>query len=432
MPCRPHGRPHIRPEMNKKYNFSQKRTWSTPKFSGGGAIPDRISLFKVVNYLILTHNRNVPFVIMTLKFTIYALLKLHKANQFILISKEYISDCRKKNPYGKIAWKWLLIHDMIRGLLDLALKLYLNKNLLISCDHRCMKKKVKTISISLCYFGSQSYLYKKHKTIRVLVKYLVVTDESEMRAMGQFWTLGHAFLLVYLNLLLVEEAKAIVGWESIRDLIRVEDHNRSEGASNEDDKETPLKVLSEEQLVMLKDNYESNTPYIRLVFVGMTILSILSDCMLTITIIFWHTMPQKVAGGAIAIISWYLTYRLWFKSEMSPGLPGKGGLFLYQNWKQEKKEKEACKCNRRRSSISKEYKDLGATFMGMPLNPMQKQEEKKKDKEVEKEDDQIEGDPDPVGTASEVRSSARNMSFGPFKGDGRMFGDPSSARTWRR
>ena len=46
-----------------------------------------------------------------------------------------------------------------------------------------------------------------------------------------------------------------------------------------------------------------------MVFVVMTFLSLLSDVMLTCTILYFHTMPQKVVGGGIAITSWFITYR---------------------------------------------------------------------------------------------------------------------------
>ena len=32
---------------------------------------------------------------------------------------------------------------------------------------------------------------------------------------------GHAFILIYINLVTVEEARAIVGWESLKEVIQV-------------------------------------------------------------------------------------------------------------------------------------------------------------------------------------------------------------------
>lgn len=50
----------------------------------------------------------------------------------------------------------------------------------------------------------------------------------------------------------MEEAKAIVCWEGIRDQIRLEDHRRGEVTNDPQEKKTPLENLSDEDLVILK------------------------------------------------------------------------------------------------------------------------------------------------------------------------------------
>lgn len=70
---------------------------------------------------------------------------------------------------------------------------------------------------------------------------------------------GHAFILVYVNLLIVEEAKAIVGWEGIRDQIRMEDHRRGETTNDPQETKTPLENLTEEDLVILKVCWDCNS-----------------------------------------------------------------------------------------------------------------------------------------------------------------------------
>ena len=56
---------------------------------------------------------------------------------------------------------------------------------------------------------------------------------------------------MYINLMLVEEAKAIVGWEGIRDTITAEDHARTSSSSGVEDK-TSLSGLSAEDFSTLK------------------------------------------------------------------------------------------------------------------------------------------------------------------------------------
>lgn len=112
----------------------------------------------------------------------------------------------------------------------------------------------------------------------------------------------------------MEEAKSLRGWERIGEMIRNEKF----------DDDSPLKDIPEERLVVLREEYGNLTPYIRALFVGMTLLSILWDVMLVCTVIYYHTMVQKVSGGIIAVLEWFVTYRVWYTLPLSPGLPGKG------------------------------------------------------------------------------------------------------------
>lgn len=125
---------------------------------------------------------------------------------------------------------------------------------------------------------------------------------------------GHAFLLIYCSLFIAEEAKSIRGWERIGDLIRNEEF----------EDESPLKALSANEMKHLKENYDKLTPYIRTAFLNLTLFSILWDGMLITTIVYFHTMVQKVVGGCIAILMWYATYKWWYQMPQSPGLPGHG------------------------------------------------------------------------------------------------------------
>ncbi|GBP19813.1 FIT family protein CG10671 [Eumeta japonica] len=60
--------------------------------------------------------------------------------------------------------------------------------------------------------------------------------------------------------LYLEEARAINGWERIKDYIRDEQHTR-----NTDDKSpssNPLKNITEEEFSILKESYKKYTPYV--------------------------------------------------------------------------------------------------------------------------------------------------------------------------
>nr|XP_053656280.1 acyl-coenzyme A diphosphatase FITM2-like [Cherax quadricarinatus] len=332
---------------------------------------------------------------------------------FLPLPKAYMG--QKDNIFNvyfvKVGWAWTILVVGAFILLTSAT---------IGCGHReIVKRHMSRLIVGTClwFFWSQWFFsFIENRTGSCLGK-AIIRNKYDCNSGGFHWhsfdISGHAFLLVYINLLIVEEAKAIVGWEGIRDQIRIEGHNRGDTQSHSIENKTPLEGLSEEEMVILKLNYFQFTPYIRGIFCIMTLMSILSDVMLACTIIFFHTMPQKVAGGAIAMATWFLTYRVWFKADASPGLPG-SGVFQYQNLKEKSKEVPV----RRRSSLCKEHRDGLPTFMGMPLYGLKKDKEEKK-KESEREEDKA-GLED-IGDASDFRS-LRNGSYG----------DSGPSRSWRR
>lgn len=93
---------------------------------------------------------------------------------------------------------------------------------------------------------------------------------------------GHAFILIYCSLIIMEEARALMGWEAIKDHLRNEEHNRT---AVDVGVQTPLDSLSTEQLSVLKEKYEKFTPFIRVAFICMTVLTIIWDVMLVVRIL---------------------------------------------------------------------------------------------------------------------------------------------------
>lgn len=180
---------------------------------------------------------------------------------------------------------------------------------------------------------------------------------------------GHAFILIYSSLVLIEEARPIVNWEAIRDMLRNEEHNRSGGDTTTRGSlaTNPLKNLNGDQIKTLQVLYERYTPVLRILFVGMTVLQLLWDVMLVCTMLYYHNMVEKMLSGIIAILTWFFTYRAWYPSaNLLPDRPGRG-LFVYQREKGQTNQLPG-----RRTPASNN--GPGGTssqpprFMGMPLN----------------------------------------------------------------
>lgn len=182
---------------------------------------------------------------------------------------------------------------------------------------------------------------------------------------GHFWSgfdiSGHAFILIYASLVMIEESRSIINWESIREFLRNEEHNRN---TNSEANRTPLRNLNDDEFRTLKTLYERYTPLVRLLFVGITALQLLWDIMLVGTMLYYHRMIEKVVSGVIAILTWFFTYRFWYPgTSVLPDAVGKG-MFNYQTVKA-----ETGMPLKRKSSIT--YVGQSGRpipkFMGMPL-----------------------------------------------------------------
>lgn len=179
---------------------------------------------------------------------------------------------------------------------------------------------------------------------------------------------GHAFILIYSSLVLIEEARPIINWDYIREHLRNEQHNRQVADLQHSN---PLKNLKDHEFLNLKFLYGKFTPMIRINFIAMTVLQLLWDCMLVGTMLYYHNMAEKFVSGAIAILTWFFTYRFWYPSlDLLPDVAGKG-VFLYQK----NSRSEPIPLRRNPSLVNNNLNGARSTtgpqgpkFMGMPLN----------------------------------------------------------------
>ncbi|CAB3251656.1 unnamed protein product [Arctia plantaginis] len=162
---------------------------------------------------------------------------------------------------------------------------------------------------------------------------------------------------------MIEEAKAINGWERIKDYIRDEKYARS--IDDKSARMNPLKNISTDELNILKMCYENFTPYVRAFLIGIAMLQLLWDVMLVSTILYYHIMVEKFISGVIAILTWFVTYRVWYTiPNILPNLPGEG-LFKYNG---KEKLPPSTPVYRKRSATN------GKHFMGMPIGKNQDSE----------------------------------------------------------
>ena len=174
-------------------------------------------------------------------------------------------------------------------------------------------------------------------------------------------------MLIWNNLFILEEAKAYLGWERIKDMLRNEEHKRLStdlSSSSGDSNNTVLSKLRNEEFLHLRANYKSYTPWVRLLFCVLALFVALWDIMLYFTSLYFHITLEKLIGASIAVLVWFLLYRVIYTKKWSPGLPGEG-MFKYVTEKKIKRSDSVLK--KYENSQKWTARDDIPKFMGMPI-----------------------------------------------------------------
>ncbi|RZF36059.1 hypothetical protein LSTR_LSTR005875 [Laodelphax striatellus] len=332
---------------------------------GSKPLPDPSSVVDILVMMVIHACRKVVFVNTNIKVAIYlgSLFIISLLADVLPFPKTYFS--RKDNVFNmyfvKIAWGWTLI---------LTLPFAVLTSYTVCCGKR---EKVWTHLVRLAvataswFFWVKFFVFIESIYGVCTAKADIFQTKSMCLAKGYYWQgfdlSGHAFILIYSSLVIIEESRSIIGWEGIRDMIRNEEHIRTTDSFSPS---TPLKTLSPKEFDSLKQSYETFTPFIKGLFIALSCLTVLWDFMLLSTMLYFHHMVEKFLSGLIAVTMWFITYRVWYAApKIPPDLPGEGS-FKYKDLK---------KVNevplRKRTSQAKG--DL-PRFMGMPLTGLRNQE----------------------------------------------------------
>lgn len=300
-----------------------------------------------------------------LKVAVYlgALFLVSLIADFAPIPKSYLS--RSDNIFNyyfvKFAWGWNLL--LIVPYVALTTYVYC-----CGKKDKILKLHVPRIVIATCawFFWTKFFNIIEASYGKCNVRGEGFNSKAACLKAGNFWNgfdlSGHSFILIYGSLMLIEETRSIMNWESIKEHIRTEDHYRS--TKDPSPSNNPLRFLSVHEFQKLKISYEKFTPYIRALFVTITLLQILWDVMLVCTILYYHIMVEKFLGGAIAILTWYVTYRFWYRiPRILPGLPGDG---MFKYIKDKPSLLQNASVSRKRTGSIVNGKEI-PKFMGMPL-----------------------------------------------------------------
>lgn len=340
------------------------------------------SVQEVLLMMLLAVCKKIIFFDVKLKVALYlgSLFLISLIGDFVPYPKTYFarSDNVLNVYFVKLGWAWTLA-------VSVPFVVLTSRVLCCGNTERLVKQHLLRIAVATAFWFVWTKSFNLIESAYGRCNVRSLESKSACLKAGHFWNgfdiSGHAFILIYSSLVLIEEARPIVGWEYIKECLRNEEYNRT---TKDTSTTNPLRNLSGDEFQTVKTAYEKYTPYIRLLFIAMTVLHILWDVMLLCTMLYYHKMVEKVLSGIFAIITWFITYRAWYPANsVLPNVAG-SGQFTYQRPKAAPipLRKPSVNSTAQRSSTSGAGRsDDIPKFMGMPLYTQPQSQQQQSPKE---------------------------------------------------
>lgn len=322
----------LHPNVQSKLNFRPNVSDNFTKWDAKGTkpLPEPASVQKVILVMLIHVCRKIMFMDTRLKVGLYlaTLFIVSLLADVLPFPKTYFA--RKDNIFNvyfvKVAWGWTLI-------MSVPFVVLTSSTYCCGRREKILKHLIRLgVATVLWFFWVRFFSFIETTVGRCNAKGEKFQTKSACLEKGLFWQgfdiSGHVFILIYSSLVMIEEGRVIIGWEGIDDLLRNEEYSR---ASNiKEASSSPLRNLNPDDFEVLKFNYQRYTPYVRGLFIGMTLLVILWDVMLLSTMLYFHSMIEKFISGCIAVLVWYVTYNFWYTiPSYLPHMPGEGS-FKYR------------------------------------------------------------------------------------------------------
>jgi len=311
--------------------FVEKGRWAA---TGTIPLPKPVSVGEIFTKVLLHGCRKVLFLDPKIRLIAYAVLLFFFSlvSDYLPFPRSYFSqkDHFLNVYFVKFSWAWTFVFTGTFMYLTSATYCCGNRDRIIRHMLRLF------IGTCVWFFCTSIFQMIETSTGQCVVKdglmlHSIRTRKSCIGKSGKWSSFdisGHSFLLIWCIFVITEEAKAIIGWDGIKDMIRNEEHNRSKPGDRNVQPDTPLNTLSDEELFELTVNYEKFDVPAKVALIVMTCLSIIWDIMILMTAIYFHVMVEKVIGGLFGVLSWFLVYKVLYKNVSFIPVPGQG-LFKY-------------------------------------------------------------------------------------------------------
>lgn len=306
-------------KMAAKSTTSQRR-FSRSTSSKNGAkkpLPEPTHVGHFVTILIMALCKKVLHIDTAVKIGVYlcGVLIGSVFSDIFALPKSYFSD--KRNILNRI----FVTFGFGFTLILLAAYIFLT-SFVLTCGSLklVIRKHMFRLAIATIWWYALTKLFNYVDSVVGVCSIATHSKKYDCLKAGRAWLgfdiSGHVFLLIHNLLTISEEVKSFKCWTQLDILLKEEDLPQK-------------KNLSEHQVSQARISYKSLTPLIKVVVLLLTIWTVFCEFMLIISVVYrFHTLTQKVTAAFLAVLCWFITYRvvLETKADLLPVQPGESQL----------------------------------------------------------------------------------------------------------
>ncbi|BFZ19846.1 hypothetical protein BsWGS_22885 [Bradybaena similaris] len=320
--ARPQAAPAAKPQSHSlaarrrsEFENAQRRQKINENLkSGKKQLPEPTHIGNFFMMLVMKVCRTILFVDTSVKIGVYLIGVMIGSIlcDLFVVPKTFMSDRRNfiNQYFVKLGWGWTF--TFVGAYIILTTLVYCCRDLAKMCQH-LMRVVVGTLWWYVC-----TTVFMHIEGTMGICTQSGYGDKAACLEAGKSWLgfdiSGHVFLEIHCLLIISEEVKTFKEWKRLGEILHSEHiHDK--------------RNLSENEILQAQMNYKTLTPFIKIVLLILTIMLVLFEFMLLMSTIYrFHTLPQKVSASFTAVICWFLSYRVLFRSgnpyPFVPVMPG--------------------------------------------------------------------------------------------------------------
>ena len=303
--------------MASRPTSAKSQRYPTNKRTGKKPLPEPTHIGHFLSILIIWGCKRVILIDTAVKIGLYLIGVLVGSvlSDLFAFPKSYFSN--KKNILNRIfvsfgfGWTFVLLSVFI----VLTSLVYTSGNW-----KTVLQKHLSRLFIAALWWYTLTKTFSYVDSVVGVCSLSHITRKYDCVKAGKAWLgfdiSGHVFLLIHNLLTISEEVKCFKFWTTLDTLLK------------EDDLALRRNVTQPE-IEQSKELYGKLTPYIKVSIVCLTIWTVFCEFMLITSVVYrFHTLTQKVAAAFVAVGCWFVTYRIFYETDMSmlPTQPGRSSL----------------------------------------------------------------------------------------------------------